>query len=149
MDMGCICARRGGGTVLIQKGHCSWFNRLDKAVSVCEIWYMKSTCESLLEGCFYVCIDQSLFTPIDADFVRCTLASVLHRDLTLFASSHFFHHFVLLFKPSFGWKCDTVTCHFLFISTDDKAFTFSILLHTWVFSTDLFRYWKINVHFIQ
>lgn len=59
-----------------------------------------------------------------------------------------FCFFVLLFKPSSGWKCDsvTVTCHFLFISTDDKASsfffffffsTFGILLHTWVFPTDL------------
>lgn len=59
--------------------------------------------------------------------------------------------FVLVFKPSFSSKCDsiTVTCHFLFISTHDKAFTFSIPLHTWVFPTDLLCYWKINVNFIQ
>lgn len=56
---------------------------------------MKSTCKSLLEGSFYVCIDQSLFTPIDADFVKCTLVSVLYRDLTLFAL-----HFAALFSSS-------------------------------------------------
>jgi len=56
---------------------------------------MKSTRESLLEGSFYVCIDQSLFTPIDADFVKCTFLSVLHRDLTLSTS-----HFTALFSSS-------------------------------------------------
>ena len=143
----CICAdekrkinKNKGSPLLIQQAR----------ENICEIWYMKSTCKSLLGGSFYVCIDQSLFTPIDADFAERTLLCVLHRDLTLSAS-----RFAALFsssKPSFSWKCDsiTVTCHFPFISTDDKAFTFSILLHTWVyFSTDLFCYWKINVHFIQ
>lgn len=48
--------------------------------------YMKSTCKSLLEGSFYVRIDQALFTPIDADSVKRALLSVLYRDLTLFAS---------------------------------------------------------------
>lgn len=56
-----------------------------KALSVCVIWYMKSTCTSLFGGSFYVCIDQPLFTPIDGDFVKCTLLCVLSRDLTLFA----------------------------------------------------------------
>lgn len=32
-----------------------------------------------------MCIDQPLFTPIDADFVKCTLLCALYRDLTLFA----------------------------------------------------------------
>lgn len=47
--------------------------------------YMKSTCKSLLEGASHVRIDQSLFTPIDADFVQRALLCVLHRDLTPFA----------------------------------------------------------------
>lgn len=101
---------------------------------------MKSTCKSLLEGVFYVCIDQSLFTPIDADFVKCSLLSVLYRDLTLTAL-----RFTALFSssnlpPAENVIAVTVTCHFLFISTDDKAFTLSILLHTWVFPTDLLCY---------
>jgi len=81
-------------------------------------------------------IDQSLFTPIDADLVKCCLLSVLYRDLTLSAQ-----HFMALFSSSNLSPVEnaiafTVTCHFRFISRDDKAFTFAILLHTWVFSTD-------------
>lgn len=99
---------------------------------------MKYACKSLLGGALYMRIDQSLFTPIDADLVKCSLFSVLCRDLTLSAL-----HFVALFSSSNLPSAEnviafTVTCHFIFISTDDKAFIFSILLHTWVFSTDLF-----------
>lgn len=95
-------------------------NRLEKTFSVREIWYMKSTCKSLLEGVFYVCIDQSLFTPIDADFVKCCLFSVWELTLSTLP-------FTALFSSS-NLPCAenviavTVTCHFLFISTDDKAF---------------------------
>lgn len=92
-----------------------------------------------------MCIDQPLFTPIDADFVKCTLLCALYRDLTLFAL-----HSASLFSSSnlppaenviallslvtfslFQQMTKLLLFFFFFFST------FGILLHTWVFPTDL------------
>lgn len=84
-------------------------------------------------------IDQSLFTPIDADLVKCSPHSALYRASTLSLHCTFYGFVLSSNRPSAeNVIAFTVTCHFLFISRDDKALTFSIHRHTWVYSTDLF-----------
>lgn len=83
-----------------------------------------------------MCIDQSLFTPIDDAEVKCDLPSVLYRDLTLprrvspalFSSSNRPPAQSAIALPSL------VT--FPLFHTDDEAFTSGILLHTCALSTD-------------
>lgn len=98
---------------------------------LCGAWYLKSTCKSLLERAFYVRIDQSLFTPIDADLVKCSPHSALYRDSTLSLHCTFYSFVLSSSLPSAeNVIAFTVTCHFLFISRDDKALTFGIHRHT-------------------
>lgn len=70
-------------TVLIKRGTTANSTGLSKHYQFVRC--MKFTCKSLLAGASHVRIDQSLLTPIDADFVKRGLLCVLHRDLTPFA----------------------------------------------------------------
>lgn len=70
-------------TVLIKRGTAVNSTGLSKHYEFVSC--MKSACKPLLEGASHVRIDQSLLTPIDADFVKRGLLCVLHRDLTPFA----------------------------------------------------------------
>lgn len=118
---------------------------------LCGAWYLKSTCKSLLERAFYVRIDQSLFTPIDPDLVKCSPHSALYRDSTLSLHCTFYSFVLSSSLPSAeNVIAFTVTCHFLFISRDDKALTFGIhrRTHTRAYIQQIFFFfschWKIR-----
>lgn len=131
-----------GGMLLIQQAG----GRILCAVSVCEIWCMKSTCKSLLEGAF-LCAYWSVIVYSN----RCWLGE-MHPPLCSLQGFNPTLLFTALFSSSNLPSAENVILSlvtFPLFQQMTELVTFGVRLHKWVFLPDLFCYWKINVNFIQ